>query len=210
MRFMSWYSKINILQHFCFPCVLKKFCWWKMRDQLSKKHKLGLNGWVLADSLERTIWNVLAVAGFTFPSNFYWFKICPWCYRYRHWDPQVLLWFPIAGWERFQHPIPVLKSQESHQTPDAETVQSNSVIFTRCVQNTHQSIIHKDCQEEENGMSSTSESGGNFNEGIFFASASRSGEFPWPMPVSCLLSLEAEVWTGFFSSQASFWGGKIS
>lgn len=67
------------------------------------------------------------MAGFTFPSN--WYKISTWCYRHRHWDSQLLHWFPIAGWERFQHPIPVLKSQESHQTPDSENSSKQKLCY---------------------------------------------------------------------------------
>lgn len=62
------------------------------------------------------------MAGFTFPSNFHWYKICPWSYRYRHWDYQLL---PVAsvvshcrvGNVSASYSCP--KSQESHQTPDS-------------------------------------------------------------------------------------------
>lgn len=77
---------------------------------------------------------------------------------------QLLQWFPIAGQEMFQHPIPVLSHKNFIKLQIQRTVQSSSsVIFTRCVQNTHQSINYKDFQEEEYCMSSTSESGGDFN-----------------------------------------------
>lgn len=44
---------------------------------------------------------------------------------------------PMAGWERFQHPIPVLKSQESNQTPDSKEFKAEVLLFLQGVYRIH-------------------------------------------------------------------------
>lgn len=51
---------------------------------------------------------------------------------------QLLHWFAIAGQERFQHPIPVLKSQESHQT-FREQFKAEVLLFLQDVYRIHTS-----------------------------------------------------------------------